>query len=388
MINRDSEASDKELLARDLIPLLSVPQPDLRMLGLHLLCEGYVYDDRIPHAVFQGWDQWGPEAAFSEFPMLSFLHVAEHGLPESCTRAGQMVAGHKLTDPASRCAGKLIEQAVTLPAKVLQEHVERIVAVTRTSKIFFRVDLEQMQRRIAFSQEPADALAVQLEHAVAQLTSDPANDAAMQLGVDALEAIRRYHPGYLDLSSVLGQGMGASSSSHQAASFRLTLHSLMQLEQPGLEPDLEQHLVSDNDFVCVNVVEALVRAGNRAAAEAFVNQFDKATPENQKWIARGLQRIRVDRLAPAIAALRDGTRDPHLWLMLLIAEVRQCDPESAERLAYDLPRLRSPSETLADSLRIYLRVHDKANMKACIDVVTDYLDRTGTRVRSKPDQEA
>ena len=74
--------------------------------------------------------------------------------------------------------------------------------------------------------------------------------------------------------------------------------------------------------------------------------------------------------------MRDATEDPHLWLMLLIAEVRQFSEDSVDRIAYDLARLRSSSETLIESLIVFLKLHETAtDLGAFRDVVTVYFRR-------------
>jgi hypothetical protein len=179
----------------------------------------------------------------------------------------------------------------------------------------------------------------------------------------------------LDLDSVLQ--FSPPSGGAQAASFSLTLHSLIQFEQPGLAAQLGQHLSDSRESIFTNIVEALVRLGNAEAADAFVEAFPACEQTNQRWIARGLQRIRVFGLADRIAQLRETVLDPALWLMLLIAEVRQFDPSSAGRIASQLTRLQSFSETLIDSLTIYARFNEQADdARAFQQSFMDYIQRS------------
>lgn len=366
--------SMKSYRNEDLIELLTDGQADLRMLSLHLLCEGYATAPEVFRAIVKAWERWGPTEAFPEFPMLSYLPIPSEAIEESCRLAGQFVAGAALTSPASRCAGKLIEQLVALPAIDLKPHFALLQETTRRSKIFFRVDMQGLQNRISFLDLSEAELSEQLNGAIEELVRDASSAQAVHKALHALEALRNQFPDSLDLSQVLAKGPADQGA--QAASFQLTLQSLMQFEQPGLESALSPHLHDTREAVYPNVVEALVRAGTPEAASALVNRFDSAGPENQKWIARGLQRIRGPRLAGRISDLRGRVSVPAIWIMLLIAEVRQFEAHSGERLVSDLERLQSFSETLIDSLTVFTRLNEKAEgAREFQSVVMRYMQR-------------
>lgn len=332
----------------DLLELLAGEDSRLRMLALHFLCEGYAEDERLLPLVFTAWDRWGVAEAFTEFPLLSYLPVTPPVIEECCQRASHMVAGRKLTDPVTRCAGKLIEQVVRLPVSELGAHLLALEEVTAQSKIFFRVDLDGLRERLSWMEQPADALAERLDEAIFALAQ---NQDRLASGLHALEALRLYHPDYLDLANVVARR--PVESGPPAASFQLTMQSLLQQPQPGLEVRLSQHLKDEREGVQTIAVEALVRAGTPKAAAAFVSQFESADNRQQQWIARGLQRVRAAGLADAISELRARTTDPTLWLMLLIAELRQFNFREHERVTAELNRLVSHPEALRDALDVY-----------------------------------
>lgn len=358
----------------DLLEVQQGSNPRLRMVATHYLCEGYVEDSRVLENIFHGWDTWGVEEAFPEFPMLSYLPVPATRVAECCQRASSMVKGRGLTDPVTRCAGKLIEQVVKLPAAELQIRFESIESTAAQSKIFFRVDLEALRERIALLSQDADSLAGQLDRSIATLTHNPGDPSAESEGLHSLEALRREHPQYLDLTSLLAHR--PPDAGGQAASFHLALHSLTLLEGEGLEESLGRHLLDPRETVFVNTIEALVRIGTPEAAVAMFNQFSRAADTTRPWIARGLQRVRAPGLAEAIAALRGRTHDPALWLMLLVAEVRQFDPASSLRIAAELDRLATYSEPLDEAVHVYLRAVDSEAARAEIAAPFDnYLQR-------------
>ena len=345
----------KSFQNEDLIGLLLDGQADLRMKVLHTLCEGYASQREVFDAVLAGWDRWGAAEAFHEFPMLSYLAIPPDAIDDCCSRAAAMVEGRKLTELPSRGAGKLLEQVTRLDARTLVPKLEVLESLKAKSKIFFRVDLEGVCYRIGLLDKSADELAGVLDHALEQLAEDANNVPAVHQALAALETLRREHPEYLDLQAAITtapEGEGAA-----AISFQLTMQSLVQFEHPGSESALARHLLDSRDAVYSTAVEALVRLGSAATAEAFLEKFDEAEPSNQKWIARGLQRIRVPGLAGPISVLRAGTTDPALWLMLLIAELRQLDASSCLRVAEDLARLQSFSEALIDSLTVFARLY-------------------------------
>lgn len=339
----------------DLLRLLTDDEVGVRMLALHFLSEGYADHPQVLDSVLAGWDRWGPEAAFPEFPLLSHVPIAASAVDECCRRAAAMVEGRKLTAPHSRCAGKLLEQVVRLPARELQSSYERIGATCRTSKIFFRVDVDWLGRRIAALPLAADHLAEQLERAIEALSHQPDNKDAFLEGLAALEALRFEHPEYLDMGAAIGRAP-ADNSAH-GASFQLAMHSLIQFAQSGAEASLAKLLLDSRESIHSNAVEALVRLGSPLAAAHLLAQFDQADTGAQRWIARGLQRLRADGLAVELARQRATLQNPDLWLMLFVAEVRQIDPESLPRLVAELERVKVFSGALIDALNVYVHVH-------------------------------
>ena len=353
--------------------LLSHEQADFRMLALHLLSESYASESEILKSIFEIWDRDGPDQAFVEFPMLSFVPILDSKVQECCHRAQAMVDGRKLTEFPARCAGKLIEQFSHVSPVSLAPELPLIKETVASSKIFFRVGVDAIEDRIQLLDCSADQIAAVLDDAIAKLNADPQKQRGFKRGLMALEAFRARFPDYIDLSAVLSAEEGDEGLS---PSQMITLHSLIQKPADGMESSFEKFLMSSNEAVFANGVEAMVRAGSINAAECLLRTVDEGEIENRKWAARGLQRIRLPKLAAGIAAARDQARDPYLWIMLLIAEVRQFEVDSIERLVFDLARLQSGSKQLISSLRVFTEIHkEHSGIGKLQETFTDYLSR-------------
>ncbi|MFK7736042.1 MAG: hypothetical protein AB8B50_08450 [Pirellulaceae bacterium] len=357
-----------------LTQLLAHEHSDLRMSGLHLLSESYAGGSELLENVFSIWDREGPEEAFVEFPMLSFVPISDSKVQDCCLRAQRMVAGRKLTEFPARCAGKLIEQFSHVSPSALEANLLLIKETVASSKIFFRVSVEAIEDRIQLLECSADQIAAVLDDAVATLSADPQKQRGFKRGLIALEALRARFPDYIDLSVVLGLEEGEDGLS---PSQTVSLHSLIQKSSEGMEASIEKFLRSSNEAVFSNAVEAMVRAGTVSAAESLLRTVEEGEIENRKWAARGLQRIRLPKLAAGIAAARDQARDPYLWIMLLIAEVRQFEADSIDRIAFDLARLQSGSKQLVGSLRVFLEIHKgHVEIGKLQETFISYLSRT------------
>ncbi|RMF37819.1 MAG: hypothetical protein D6753_16850 [Planctomycetota bacterium] len=361
---------------RALIDLLGHGQAHVRMAALHLLSESYTDAPEIYAAIVEGWKRWGVDAAFTELPMLSYLPIPNDKIEDCCWRAGRMAEGQALTSPQSRAAGKLLEQLVMLPAEQLQPFLSRIESIKGRSKIFFRVDLDTLRMRIEFLDYSADQLARILDDSIDHLTRHRDSSEAFRRASAALETIRLRFPDYIDLQSVLEQGSGASP--HHEMSFLMTLRTLIRFPQPGMAETIGGLLDSEDEGLISSAVEALVREDSLAAAEVLCELYPASQDPARQWIARGLQRLNLHGLSDRLGHLRQLESEPHLWLMLLIAETRQFDPQSAERLAADLNRLLSPSEMLIDSLRLFLTLHQREGddrLRDLEEAFTEYLQR-------------
>jgi hypothetical protein len=292
------------------------------------------------------------------------------------------VDSRSLLDPATRCAGKLLEHVLRLPASQLGSYVELIEATTRHSKIFFRVDVKALRERLEWHTLGADALAGHLERSLALLSEDPNHPAAFKSGLHALEALRSRHPHYIDLAGVLVQTPPEQGAGQ--ASFLLTLHSLIHVEQNGLEELLAKHTLDSRESIHSNAVEALVRMGTLAAGQALLNQFTVAAAPCQRWIARGLQRIRTVDLADGIAQLRSQISDPTLWLMLLVAEVRQFNLVSLPRIVAELERVPEYASLLMEALSLYVRIHaDSPGARELQNAFMTYLQRANHNIQQQ-----
>jgi hypothetical protein len=315
----------------ELVELFLDDAVDLRTASLTALCDGYANDVGILPAILQAWDRLGVDKAFADFAMLSYVPTEADLVPEACERAAKMVLGRQLTDPVTRAAGKLIEQQMQLPAAALQPHMQLLYETVSKSKIFFRVDLGIHAQRIELLGLTADQIAGHLDSAIAASLANDKDDAARTKAILSLEALRRQHPTYIDLAVALS---GPPKEGGPAwTSFCVTLQSLIQFSQAGLEEAIGHHLLDHREFVYSLAVEALVRCGTPAAAEQLLTRFDDANSRAQHWIARGLQRVRCEGVAARIANL-DAT-DAHLKTSLVVAQLKQLDAGN-ERLAEQL----------------------------------------------------
>lgn len=366
----------------DLRQLLTDDDASGRMLALEMLSEGYAQSEAIIPDMFAAWDRWGAAQAFPDFPMLSYLPIAPQHVAECCRRARAMAAEGKLTAPATRSAGKLLEQVVNLKADELRPHLAAITQAANVSKIFFRVDVEALSRRLELYGLDADGLAQRLESAIETLTRQANNTHAFQDGLHALEALRFQHPDYLDMNAAVKHAPSAEGPA--GISFQLSLQSLIQFEQVGAEATLAVHLTDDREAIHVSAVEALVRIGTPLAAAHMIAQFSAAETSAQRWIARGLQRIRAAGLAQELAQLRSAIDDPALWLMLLVAEVRQFDMESLPRITTDVQRIGSYAGALIDALNVYVRMHAEADGSRMLQQnFMSYLQDANQHIQSK-----
>ena len=335
----------------ELIQLLHHDTAELRMLALHWLAEGYANEPEVLSAVFAMWDQHGVEGAFPEFPMLSHLSVPAEMIEECCQRASAMVQGKPLKGIETRSAGKLIEQVSELPAALLAPHLNLLEQTVARSKIFFRVDIPAVRNRVELLNSTADQLSGQLDSSIERLAQDAEQPTEVHQALHALEALRREHPSTINLGNVL-QSVPPSDGP-QAISFQLTLQSLVKFAEPGLEEHLAPHLLDPRESIFIPAIDALVRAGSEAAGESLLAAYLPAAESNRQWIARGLQRLRVKGLASRLAELRAVTEDPKLWLMLLVAEIRQTDASQCGHLAAEIDRVIVHSYALVNALLVF-----------------------------------
>ncbi len=166
----------------------------------------------------------------------------------------------------------------------------------------------------------------------------------------------------------------------------MTLQTLIRWPQPGLADALGGLLDSEEEGLISSAIEALVREDSEATAQVLCQAYPASREPARQWIARGLQRLNFRGLSDQLGELRSQETEPHLWVMLLIAEIRQFDPGSAERLAGDLNRLLSPSEILIDSLRLFLTLHrnrENDKMRDLEEAFTEYLQRIDRRLANR-----
>ncbi len=340
----------------ELVELFLDVNLDVRTAALTALCDGYASDPKILPAILKAWDQFGADKAFADFAMLSYVPAEAALVPEVCERATKMVAGRPLTDPITRAAGKLVEQQLQLPAASLQPHMPLLHETVSKSKIFFRVDLAVQSQRIELLGLTADQIAGHLDAAIAACMANDKDDAARTKAIISLEALRRQHPQYIDLGVTLA---GPPKEGGPAwTSFCVTLQSLIQFAQPGMEDPIGYHLLDHREFVYSLAVEAIVRCGTPAAAEQLLTRFNDANSRAQHWIARGLQRVRIEGVAARIGEL--DASDPHLKTSLIVAQLKQLDA-GHQRLAEKLATQPSLPTGSGPLLQLSQRMLPKSN---------------------------
>lgn len=331
---------------------LASDDPSVRNIALNWLCEGYVDDPGVAEAVFQQWKTRSFEQAFPEFPMLAYFPISASQVSQACHVASEMIAKKAgLTSTTTRCAGKLMEQLVRLPAGDLADHMQQITALVGSHKIFFRIDLQGLRQRLELLQQSSSQLTELLESSITTLVSSPQDEPARQRAQQALEALRLLYPEQLDLGRCLQPDTATPADS---VSCELALHSLCHFpDNSGVESQLGQLLHSSAQSVLSLAVEALVRSGTGEAARVLVDSFHEVSPPNQPWIARGLQRMRVHNLAPLIGELRSKTSDETLRTMMLVAELQQLDPRESQRISQLFDQLDSVTPHLLDAGMLY-----------------------------------
>jgi hypothetical protein len=122
-------------------------QVSIRTAALELLSGSFSTNARWCDAIFHAWDRFGPTEAFPEFPLLTHLEIPVDRTSEAIDRAAKMVEGKPIIDRGCRSAGKLIEAISVSSPNHFIDHLDRIAELKRTSKIFFRVDVQRMKHR-------------------------------------------------------------------------------------------------------------------------------------------------------------------------------------------------------------------------------------------------
>lgn len=130
-----------------LIRWLGHSDPRVRSACLDLLSNSYASDPEILTSVISAWDQYGVEAAYSDFPLISHLAIGPDQMPVVLARARELAEGRKLTDRVCRCAGKLAEAISVERASSFAPYLSDLRTLKATSKIFFRVPIQIMEQR-------------------------------------------------------------------------------------------------------------------------------------------------------------------------------------------------------------------------------------------------
>ena len=119
----------------------------VRSASLDLLSNSYASDPAILTSILAGWDRFGVEAAYSDFPLISHLAIGPDQMPVVLARAREYSQDRKITDRVCRCAGKLAEAISVERASSFAPYLSDLKTLKSSSKIFFRVPIQVMEQR-------------------------------------------------------------------------------------------------------------------------------------------------------------------------------------------------------------------------------------------------
>lgn len=344
----------------DLTRLLTYPEPKVRDTALRNLSDSLVQDPAVLSNVFASWDKYGVAQAFPDFTQLSGLSIPSSMIEQCCQMATEYAVGRAVTDPTCRVAGKLLEATVAMPARDLAPWFPQIEKIVRVSKIFFRVDLKLLKRRIELAEMSADELYDRMHGLIpAENESQTEFDRKLEDACWTMQALRAYHPERFDPRNWLSESF--EDSQVDVFKFKAVRWSIMAQAAPGLEPDIIPYVVDDRESVHASAIEALVRIGSPRAIALLLMSFPRVCSRAQHWIARALQRVHAPGLSQEISALRKTSADPRLGNALFVAEIVQFDEQHANNLAAALNTVVSDSTILLDDLRVYSLLHEASS---------------------------
>jgi hypothetical protein len=313
------EVSDEQLL-----PLLEHQDSPVRSAALETLASSYCESDDLLERVFAAWDRHGPAEAFPEFPMLTYLPVSRRLAEESLQRASAMCRDRKIVDPQCRCAGKLIEAYSIASPYTYAGLLDEFERLQGESKIFFRVDLPLMRRRLqihelttndllanveaSFELEPLEIDPYKLRFAIDELNDREAADALWSRVAEAI----------------------AENDTHLSAIIDACLQVLSRRKVEGLEMQLASWLDHDESKIADVAVLALAHARNRDVLQNIAAQFFNYSISGQLRAAVVLQRMRLRGVGETIRNLRADVQEHTVIDALKIAELMQFDFEALE----------------------------------------------------------
>ena len=304
---------------QQLIDLLTHDSVRYRSAALELLASSYCNAPTMLGAILEGWDRFGIGDAYPEFAQVAHLPVHHQFMATVLERSFRMVEGRKLVDPICRCAGKIVEALVLLPAEQLSEFLPEIERLKATSKIFFRIELNDLKRRIALTELSDEELKEQLEP-VWNGNGD------VQIQADAVHALEILH-GRGAAEEVIRRCLSPSEQWERDAGQRLSIALQVASRHAflGFEDMLAPHIQHVQATVAATACIALARCRSRDAVFAIVERFAHESPTTQLRMADVLGRLRVPGASVRIQELREACKDPKICDALNLAQILHFD---------------------------------------------------------------
>lgn len=304
---------------QQLIDLLTHDSVRFRSAALELLASSYCNAPAMLGAILESWDRFGVAEAFPEFAQVTHLPAHHQYMATVLDRSLKMAEGRKLVDPVCRCAGKIVEAMVLLPADQLGEFLPKIEMLKSSSKIFFRIELADLKRRTELAEMGDDDLLEQLEP-VWSSSGD------VQIQADALHALEILHSrGKAD--EVIRSWLGPAENWTQDQGSRLSLALQLASRHAflGFEDMLAAHINHVQATVAATACIALARCRSRDAVYAIVERFAQEAPTTQLRMADVLGRLRVPGASVRIQELREACKDPKICDALNLAQILHFD---------------------------------------------------------------
>lgn len=304
---------------QQLIDLLNSPSQRVRSAALELLSSSYCNAPTMVGAILQGWDRYGVAEAYPEFMQISHLPAHHQYMEGVLERAAEMAEGRKLVDPVCRCAGKIIEAMVLLPPEQIAEFIPRIAELKKLSKIFFRIELDELQRRVALAEKNDDALVDLVERSWKQNAEGP-------VAVDAVYALEVLH-GRGSAEDIVRRSLSPVEAWEQDNTRRLSV--VLQVASRhaflGFEDLLVSHVNHVQAPLAATACIALARCRSRDAVYSIVEKFPAENPTTQLRMADVLGRLHVPGASVRIHELREACHDPTVCDALNLAEILHFD---------------------------------------------------------------
>ena len=306
---------------QQLIDLLTHDSVRYRSAALELLASSYCNAPAMLGAILEGWDRFGIGEAYPEFAQVAHLPVHHQYMHSILERSFQMVEGRKLVDPICRCAGKIVEAMVLLPAEQLGEFLPDIERLKSTSKIFFRIELNDLRRRIALTELSDDELREQLEP-----VWNGNGNGDVQIQADAIHALEILH-GRGVADEEIRRCLSPSEKWEQDSGQRLSIALQVASRHAflGFEDMLAGHIQHVQATVAATACIALARCRSRDAVFAIVERFAQENPTTQLRMADVLGRLRVPGASLRIQEMREACKDPKICDALNLAQILHFD---------------------------------------------------------------